>query len=143
MTSALLVRLDEIKHDLAMKTRGERKLVVTEIRDDKEEPAVAIEWGFAAESGKCPVQLMNNMESAVFCEKAKQDKHYHSLGTEIYLLLEGIMTIEVEGVDYRMTPGDMMIVNPGATHEVKREGAFLCRVITANSGGAGDKHNDE
>jgi mannose-6-phosphate isomerase-like protein (cupin superfamily) len=49
------------------------------------------------------------------------------------------MTIEVEGSEYRLQPGDMMVVNPGAHHKVIRTGAFLCRVITVNCGGPDDR----
>ena len=62
------------------------------------------------------------------------------IGTEIYLLLHGRMSIEVEGTEYRMKTGDMIVVNPGSFHEVKRQGEFLCRVVTANSGGPQDKY---
>ena len=50
------------------------------------------------------------------------------------------MKIEVEGTEYHMKEGDMVVVNPGALHEVKREGEFLCRVLTANCGGPQDKY---
>jgi hypothetical protein len=35
----------------------------------------------------------------------------------------------------------MIVVNPPAVHEVKRQGMrFLCRVVTVNCGGPADKH---
>lgn len=73
---------------------------------------------------------------------AKQTRHWHKIGTEIYLLLEGAMAIEVEGSEYRLQPGDMIVVNPGAHHKVSRDGEFLCRVITVNCGGPDDRYED-
>ena len=140
MTPALLVRLNEAKRDRALQTRGDRKLLVTEVYAAKEEEATDIEWRSQTASGKCPVQLMRDTESAVFTRVAKQTRHYHKLGTEIYLVLEGSMMIEVERVDYSLKPGDMIVVNPGAFHQVRREGRFLCRVVTVNCGGAKDRY---
>ncbi|MGO9145744.1 MAG: cupin domain-containing protein [Desulfomonilia bacterium] len=140
MTSALFFTLEETKRDPALQTRGERKLLVTSVRADKEEEATEVVWSHATLSGKCPVQLTKGTESAVFTQLAKQTRHRHMMGTEIYLLLEGRMSIDVEGTEYRMKEGDMIVVNPGSFHEVKREGEFLCRVVTAISGGPQDKY---
>ena len=49
------------------------------------------------------------------------------------------MNVEVEGADYSLQPGDMLVVNPRSFHEVKRDGEFLCRVITVNCGGVNDR----
>jgi quercetin dioxygenase-like cupin family protein len=139
MTAALFVTLEETKRDPALQTRGERKPPVTNVRTDKEEEASEVAWSHTTLSGKCPVQLMKGAESAVFTQLARQTRHRHMIGTEIYFLLQGRMSIDVEGTEYRMKEGDMIVVNPGSFHEVKREGEFLCRVVTANSGGQQDK----
>ena len=141
MTPALFITLEETRRDPALQTRGERKLLVTKVRTDTEEEATEVVWCHKTLSGKCPVQLVKGVESAVFTQVAKQTRHRHMIGTEIYLLLRGRMSIEVEGVEYRMKEGDMIVVNPGSLHEVKREGEFLCRVVTANSGGQQDKYD--
>ena len=140
MTSALLFTLEQTKRDPALQTRGERKLLVASIRPDSEEEASEVVWSHRALSGRCPVQSMKGAESAVFTQLAKQTRHSHMIGTEIYLLLHGTMNIEVEGTEYCMKEGDMLVVNPGSFHEVKRQGEFLCRVVTANSGGPQDKY---
>ena len=60
----------------------------------------------------------------------------------MYMVLEGGMTIEVEGKDYMLLAGDMIVVNPGAVHQVKPEGTkFLCRVVTPNCVGSSDKYS--
>jgi quercetin dioxygenase-like cupin family protein len=145
MTSALFFTLEETRRDPALQTRGERKLLVASIRLDSEEEASEVIWSHETLSGKCPVQLMKGAESAVFTQLAKQTRHKHMIGTEIYLLLHGRMSIEVDGAEYHMKAGDMIVVNPGSFHEVKRQDEFLCRVVTANSGGPQDKYeyNDE
>ena len=139
MTPAILATLAETKRDPALSTRGDRKLLVTEVYVGKEVEATEVRWSPGV---PCPVQLMKDTESAVFTQVAKQTRHWHKIGTEIYLLLEGAMTIEVEGAMYRLQPGDMIVVNAGAHHKVSREGEFLCRVITVNCGGPHDRYGD-
>src|SRR3990172_5484888 len=99
MISALLVTMDAAREDSALRTRGDRKVLVTEIYPAKEEEAVDVLWRAQAASGKCPVQAMTDTEVAVFTEVAKQTRHFHKIGTEMYMLLEGRMTIEVDGKD--------------------------------------------
>jgi quercetin dioxygenase-like cupin family protein len=140
---ALLVRLESLKRDaaLAQDSRGARKILVTELYSAKESEALNVEWNPPVDAGKCPVQVTNNIEVAVFTQSAAQDRHFHRTGTEMYMVLEGAMKIEVEGEEYTLLAGDMIVVNPGAIHEVKPEGTeFLCRVVTANSGGRADKY---
>jgi mannose-6-phosphate isomerase-like protein (cupin superfamily) len=137
---AVLFRLEAAKSDPALQTRGDRKIFVTEIYDAKEEAATESHWSYQASSGKCPVLLMRDTESAVFTQVAKQTRHCHKIGTEIYVLLEGRMIIEVEGTDYTLSPGDTIVVLPGAYHQVRRDGEFLCRVFTVNCGGGKDRY---
>jgi mannose-6-phosphate isomerase-like protein (cupin superfamily) len=139
MPRALLIRLSEVMGDPALQSRGDRKHLVTAVYPATEILATDAEWIAVAAGGKCPVQLMPDTESAVFNQLAKQTRHRHERGTEIYLPIEGVMRIEVEGTEYELRGGDMLVVNRGAWHEVKRVGEFLCRVVTVNCGGAGDR----
>jgi mannose-6-phosphate isomerase-like protein (cupin superfamily) len=83
---------------------------------------------------------MPNSEVAVFNQHAFQERHVHNQGTEIYIVVDGVMQIEVDGYDYHLSSGDMMLINPGTAHEVKPQGGqFLCRVVTLNCGGAKDR----
>jgi quercetin dioxygenase-like cupin family protein len=141
MNPALLITLQACKSDPALRERGDRKLLVTELYADREEEATDVAWQPRTASGKCPVRQMPDTEFAVFTQAAKQTRHYHRLGTEIYTVIEGRMTIEVEGIDYSLAPGDVLVVKPRAVHEVKRKGAFLCHVLTVNCGGAKDRFN--
>ncbi len=137
MIPALLIALPRVREDPALEIRGERKFLVTELREASESEAASAAWASAA---KCPVLETPNIEAAVFNQNARQERHWHDRATEIYMPIEGALVIEVEGTDYRLEAGDMLVVNPGARHLVKPGGPFLCRVVTANCGGASDKH---
>jgi mannose-6-phosphate isomerase-like protein (cupin superfamily) len=140
---SLLVTLEAARSDPALQPdgRGARKILVTEVYSHREEAATELIWGPPTDSNKCPVQLMRDTEIAIFTQGASQDRHYHKTGTEIYTVLEGRMVIEVEGTDYSLAAGDMIVVNPFAVHQVKPEGTeFLCWLVTANCGGVSDKY---
>ncbi len=140
MTPALLVTLKASKEDAALQARGDRKILVTDIRADTEQEATAVAWRAPSPPAKCPVVAMRDTELAVFTAHAKQTRHCHKFGTEIYTLLEGEMTIEVAGELYTLRPGDTLVVKPGVWHETKRESRFLCQVVTVNCGGVKDRH---
>jgi mannose-6-phosphate isomerase-like protein (cupin superfamily) len=139
---ALLVTLESAKADPALRRRGRgaRKILVTEAYPGEQEAAESI-WRPPGGPGKCLVQVMRDTEVASFTERAPQDRHYHKIATEIYIVLEGSMTIEVEGDDYNLGAGDMIVVNPGAAHQVKPgRSKFICRVVAVNCGGPADKY---
>ncbi|MBI5685513.1 MAG: cupin domain-containing protein [Verrucomicrobia bacterium] len=140
MTPALLVTLKASKQDPALQTRGDRKILVTGIRPDSEEEAATALWRASSPPAKCPVVTMRDTELAIFTERAKQTRHCHKIGTEIYTLLEGEMIIEAAGERYTLHPGDTLVVKPGIWHEVKRDSRFHCQVVTANCAGAQDRH---
>lgn len=140
---ALLVKLESLKRDPALDPgkRGARKILVTELYSERETEAVKVVWNPPAGAERCPVQVTENIEVAIFTQNVSQDRHFHKIGTEIYTVLEGEMRIEVEGKDYVLLARDMIVVNPGAVHEIKPEGTnFLCRVITPNCIGSSDKY---
>ncbi|MBI5821949.1 MAG: cupin domain-containing protein [Verrucomicrobia bacterium] len=140
MTPALLITLEAAKQDPALQTRGDRKVLVTDILPDSEQEAPAIVWRAPSPQAKCPVVTRRDTELAFFTERAKQTRHCHKIGTEIYTLLEGAMTIEVAGELYRLAPGDTLVVKPGTWHEVKRDSKFHCQVVTVNCAGIKDRH---
>ena len=141
--AALLVSKKAVKRDAALKpgARGARKILVTEIIASKERPTGAVEWLPPLPDEKCPVLMMADTEVAVFNQYAVQDRHYHKKGTELYMVMEGMMVIDVENVSYTLKRGDILVVNPYAVHEVKAEKSrFLSRVVTVRCGGAADKY---
>jgi mannose-6-phosphate isomerase-like protein (cupin superfamily) len=142
-TDSLFITRDSLRNDPQLKTgsRGERKILVTEVYEKTEYPAKTDTWLPPAGNEICPVQIMQDTELAVFNQHASQDRHYHKRGTEIYMVSEGSMKMEVEGKIYFLQPGDMIVINPGTFHEVKPEGTeFLCRVVITNCGGKNDKY---
>ncbi len=142
--SSLLIKLDEVKKDPALKPnhRGARKILVTELYPNKEKIALESLWHAPEnETSLTSVLLGNKTEIAVFNQYAKQDKHYHKLATEVYLLLEGTMVIEVEGQDYILSAKDTIVINPMAVHLVKpNKEDFLCMVLSSNCIGTSDKY---
>ena len=137
--NCLHIQLDQVKQDPALSPgkRGARKIIVTEIFKGKEQEATNDIW---MPGDVCPVLRMSNVEMAVFNEQADQDRHYHKEGTEIYDVIEGEVSIEVEGKTYLLKMGDVVVVHPFSVHQVKKEGSkFLCRVITLNCRGEKDK----
>jgi mannose-6-phosphate isomerase-like protein (cupin superfamily) len=135
----LYVKMDTLRDDPVFQPgqEGARKLLVTSLYKNECE-ATDVIW--STNPQKCPVQVMEDTEVAVFTHHAAQDRHYHKKGTEIYMAMSGTVSIEVKGVDYILEVGDMLVVNPGVVHEVRPSGAeFMCRVVTVNCMGDKDK----
>ena len=55
-------------------------------------------------------------------------RHYHARSEEIYFILEGAGTIEVDGERRRVRAGDAVLIPPGARHTIAAAGQlrFLC-----------------
>jgi mannose-6-phosphate isomerase-like protein (cupin superfamily) len=142
MIPALIVTLRASKQDAALQppNRGDRKILVTDLYRDKEEVATEVVWQPKGPPGKCPVLPMPDTEFAVFTQQCKQTRHCHMIGTEIYTVIEGTMNIEVEGAFHHLAAGDVMVVTPGAFHEVKRDTEFFSHVLTVNCGGQKDRY---
>ena len=143
LLATLLIPLSSVKNDPAMKSgrRGERKIVVTDIDLANETETTNIQWEPPHEGEKAQVQTVPDMELAFFNQIATQDRHYHEIATEIYIVVEGTMVICVEKIDFTLSSGDMIIVNPNTPHQVKTTGiGFICGVVSINCGGASDKY---
>jgi mannose-6-phosphate isomerase-like protein (cupin superfamily) len=141
---ALYISLDSVKSDTALHAgnRGARKIVVTDIIPSKEEEAENVLWSPPDKGEKSKVKVMPDTEVAFFTHVASQDRHCHEIATEIYVVMDGTMLIEVDEKEYSLSLGDMIIVNPNIAHQVKPEGYnFICCVLSINSGGATDKYN--
>lgn len=143
MTRSLLVKMARIKADPAMQpeARGARKLAVTQVYPRVETQATDPCWAPPDGGRPCPVLQLAGAEIAVFNQNARQTRHYHKLATEIYVVIEGAMAIEIDGEIHRMQPGDAAIIAPGVPHEIKKEGLkFTSYVIGAHCGGPDDKY---
>ncbi len=142
MTHSLFVSMAAIKTDPALKpdARGARKLAVTEVYDHVEKQATDSRWAPPGPGQPCPVLQLPTTEMAVFNQNAGQQRHCHKQATEIYVVVEGTMAIEIDGATQQMQTGDAVIIGPGVVHEVKNQGLkFTSYVIGANCGGPWDK----
>ena len=54
--------------------------------------------------------------SVGFANKGINEPHIHSQITEIYLVVRGTAEIRVEHQTLQLTPGDVLIVDPGEAH---------------------------
>lgn len=143
MQAALVIHLAEVAQDPALQPckRGARKILVTGIYPEREQPAVKCVWSPPAPAEKCEVQVTPDIELAVFTEQNAQDRHHHKIASEFYTVLKGEMVIEVEDHSYTLSAGDTIVINPGTVHQIKPQGCeFLCQVITANCSGIADKY---
>jgi len=80
---AILFSLEASKSDPALQARGDRKVLVTALYSTQEELASQNHWRPESDSGKCPVLVMRDTESAIFNQVAKQARNCHRIGTEI------------------------------------------------------------
>ena len=61
-------------------------------------------------------RVNGNMLNVVQVENRTLDFHVHDASDEVFYLLEGEFTLEVEDEQIRMTPGDLIIVPRGTRH---------------------------
>jgi quercetin dioxygenase-like cupin family protein len=57
------------------------------------------------------------------------ERHYHAESEEIYYVLDGSGTMELDGEEREVAPGDAILIPPGARHTITAgpDGArFLC-----------------
>ena len=57
------------------------------------------------------------------------ERHYHGETEEIYVVLEGVGEMEVDGSVSHVGPGDAILIPPGARHQIRADDAelrFLC-----------------
>lgn len=139
MFTPLVIRAHKLLSapDLQPGSRGSRRIVV-EAMLPEEFTAFAPEWEPMTEDGYPTRTLYNHpggcTEMSYFTESARQDHHYHFRATEIYMVMGGTVTIQVEATDYVLDEGDTLLVPSGLKHLVKSqpEHPFLCRVIAIN-----------
>ena len=74
-----------------------------------------------------PVQLQSLAE-ATLAPGQSTDRHYHRLSEEIYFLLEGTGLMELDGHTRSVSPGDAILIPPGARHQITATTPlrFLC-----------------
>ena len=51
------------------------------------------------------------------------ERHYHRLTEEIYLVVKGSGSLEVDGDTKRVRPGDAVLIPPAAWHTLENDGS--------------------
>jgi mannose-6-phosphate isomerase-like protein (cupin superfamily) len=76
-----------------------------------------------------PVEQQSLAEAALEPGVAT-DRHYHRLSEEIYFILEGSATMEIDGETREVGPGDAILIPTGDWHQIRSTGPvklrFLC-----------------
>lgn len=80
--------------------------------------------------------LVCRPELSVIQEKmppsASEVRHYHSLARQFFYVLSGELTIECEGISFRLVPGDGFEIRPGESHQVKNDSQGLVEFIVVS-----------
>lgn len=69
------------------------------------------------DAANAPVQNQSLAEAIVPAGGATQ-RHYHQLSEEFYFILEGTGTMEIDGESQEVSPGDGILIPPGAWHQI-------------------------
>jgi mannose-6-phosphate isomerase-like protein (cupin superfamily) len=74
-----------------------------------------------------PVRNQSLAEAQVPAGRATQ-RHYHRLSEEFYFILEGSGTMEIDGEERPVSPGDGILIPAGAWHTIRATESlrFLC-----------------
>jgi mannose-6-phosphate isomerase-like protein (cupin superfamily) len=74
-----------------------------------------------------PVQNQSLAEASL-PEGGATERHYHKLSEEIYFILDGRGTMEIDGEQREVGPGDAILIPPGCWHQMVALTAirFLC-----------------
>ena len=58
-------------------------------------------------------------------------RHYHRASEEIYVVLKGSGSLEVDGETRTVRPGDAVLIPPGAWHTLENTGTSELRILCA------------
>jgi mannose-6-phosphate isomerase-like protein (cupin superfamily) len=74
-----------------------------------------------------PVQNQSLAEASLPAGASTQ-RHWHKVCEEFYFILEGSGEMEIDGVSRAVSPGDAILIPPGAWHTITAKNAlrFLC-----------------
>jgi mannose-6-phosphate isomerase-like protein (cupin superfamily) len=57
------------------------------------------------------------------------ERHYHRRTEEIYFVLKGSGTMEVDGQTQTIRPGDAVLIPAGAWHQLENDGSSELRIL--------------
>lgn len=74
-----------------------------------------------------PVENQSLAEATIPAGGATE-RHYHGVSEEFYYILEGSGTMEIDGTEKRVGPGNAILIPAGAWHQITAEEGlrFLC-----------------
>lgn len=79
-----------------------------------------------------PVRNQSLAEATIDAGEATT-RHHHREAEEIYYLLEGHGTMELDGAERRVGPGDAILIPPGAWHQIRADASGAIRMLCACS----------
>ena len=56
-------------------------------------------------------------------------RHYHRVSEEIYFVTKGSGTLEIDGEQRTLRPGDAALIPPGAWHQLVNDGTSELRIL--------------
>jgi mannose-6-phosphate isomerase-like protein (cupin superfamily) len=69
-------------------------------------------------------------------------RHYHHHARQFFYVLDGILTLEIEGQDFVLQAGEGIEVSPGQPHQAfNRSGGSVRMLVTSQPPGHGDRFN--
>ena len=74
------------------------------------------------------------VEYAVVPPGASIGRHTHGADEELYLVLEGTGTMHVDGHDFRVAPGTVVLNRAGGTHELRNDSSAPIRLYVIEVG---------
>lgn len=74
-----------------------------------------------------PVKLQSLAEARL-AKGCATERHYHRLSEEIYFVLEGSGSMQIDHEQRQVGPGDAILIPPGAWHTIRANSdlRFLC-----------------
>ena len=80
--------------------------------------------------GKIPIGISQTRIDEENLDKSKDTLHYHKQGIEFYLTTEGVAILEVGGNEVELSRNQLVMVEPGEKHYVKKVTKIPFSVIT-------------
>jgi len=97
-------------------------------------------WG-----GNCDGwRLVKTPELSIILERmppgASEQRHHHTYARQFFFVLEGELTMEVEGVEQRLTQEQGLEIAPGEKHQaINRSSADVRFIVTSQPPSHGDR----
>jgi quercetin dioxygenase-like cupin family protein len=90
-------------------------------------------WGEASEGW----HLLEGDDLSVIEERmppgAAEVRHRHARARQFFYVLEGELTMELDGTTHRLQPGHGLHVPPGAAHQARNDAADVLRILVVSA----------